>query len=64
MKLLFVLVQLGAAVYLNNHEAKCTLRTARHFAAVLLTTLINKFRLCSSAEAGIVHNLFLNFEQK
>jgi len=31
-------------------------------AAVLFTTLIAT--ICSSAEAGIVLNLFLNFEQK
>jgi len=29
--------------------------------AVLLTILIENLRLCSSAEAGIVLNLFLNF---
>jgi len=33
-------------------------------AAALFTTLIENMRLCSSAEAGIVLNLFLNFEQK
>jgi len=33
-------------------------------AAVLLTTLIENLRLCSSAEAGFVFNLFLKFEQK
>jgi len=33
-------------------------------AAVLFTTLIETLRLCCSAEAGIVLNLFLNFEQK
>jgi len=35
-------------------------------ATVLLTTvtLIENVRLCSSMEAGIVLNLFLNFEQK
>jgi len=33
-------------------------------AAVLFTTLIKNLRLCSTAEAGIVLNLFLNFEQK
>jgi len=31
--------------------------------ADLFTTLIENMRLCSSAEAGIVLNLFLNFEQ-
>jgi len=31
---------------------------------VLFTTLIANLNLCSSAEAGIVLNLFLNFEQK
>jgi len=33
-------------------------------AAVLFIILIKNLRLCSSAEAGIVLNLFLNFEQK
>jgi len=33
-------------------------------AAVFFTTLTQNLRLCSSAEAGIVLNLFLNFEQK
>jgi len=33
-------------------------------AAVLFTTFIENLRLCSSAEAGIVLNAFLNFEQK
>jgi len=32
-------------------------------AAALFTTLIKNLKLCSSAEAGIVLNLFLNFEQ-
>jgi len=31
--------------------------------AVLLTTLIENMRICSSAEAGIVLNLFLNSEK-
>jgi len=34
------------------------------FTVVLFTTLIENLRLCSSAEAGIVLSLFLNFEQK
>jgi len=33
-------------------------------AAVLFTTLIENLRLCSSAEAGIILDLFLNSEQK
>jgi len=33
-------------------------------AAVLFTTLIENLKLCSSAEAGIVLNLFLNFGHK
>jgi len=33
-------------------------------ATVLFTTLIENLRICSSAEARIVFNLFLNFEQK
>jgi len=42
-------------LYVIKHDAA--------LAAVLFTTLIENLRLCSSAEAGIVHNLFLNFEQ-
>jgi len=34
------------------------------FAAVLFTIFIENLRLCSFAEAGIVFNMFLNFEQK
>jgi len=41
------------------HFANCAA-----LAAVLFTSLIENLRLCSSAEAGIVLNLFLNFEQK
>jgi len=40
------------------HFARCA-----SLAAVLFTTLIENLRICSSAEAGIVLNLFLNFEQ-
>jgi len=40
------------------HFANCAA-----LAAVLFTTLIKNLRLSSSAEAGIVLNLFLNFEQ-
>jgi len=40
------------------HFANCTT-----LAAVLFTISIENLRLCSS-EAGIVLNLFLNFEQK
>jgi len=41
------------------HFANCMV-----LATVLFATLIENLRLCSSAEAGIVLNLFLNFEQK
>jgi len=41
------------------HFANCAA-----FAAVWFTTLIENLRLCSSAEARIVLNLFLNFKQK
>jgi len=33
-------------------------------ATVLFATSVENLRLCSSAEAGIVLNLFFNFEQK
>jgi len=46
-----------------KQNALCELPYATR-AAVLFTTLIENLRLCSSAEAGIVLNLFLNFEQK
>jgi len=66
MKFLFVLVQLGAAAVQFIVKA----RSKRHFAncvavaVVQFTTLIENFRLCSFAKAGIILNLFLNFEQK
>jgi len=41
------------------HIANCAA-----LAAVLFTTLTQNLRISSSAEAGIVLNLFLNFEQK
>jgi len=41
------------------HLANCVA-----LAAVLLTSLTKNLRLYSSAEAGMVLNLFLNFEQK
>jgi len=40
------------------HFANCVA-----LAAVLFTSLIENLRLCSSAEAGIVLNLLLNFKQ-
>jgi len=51
-------------LYVNKREAKCSLLSKMQFAncaalvAVLFTTLIENLRLCSSAEAGIVLNLF------
>jgi len=63
MKFLFVFVQLGAAAVVckkaKKHFANCAELTA-----VLFTTLKENLRVCSSAEAWIVLNLFLNFEQK
>jgi len=41
------------------HFANCAA-----LAVVLFTTVIKNLRLYSSAEVGIVLNLFLNFEQK
>jgi len=41
------------------HFANCAV-----LAAVLFTTLTENLRLCSCAEAGMVLNLFLKFEQK
>jgi len=41
------------------HFANCAA-----LAAVLFITLTENLRLCSSVEAGVVLNLFLNFEQK
>jgi len=65
-----VLTQLGAAIIVREkHETKCSLRCAS--ATVLFNTLIanicsliENLSPCSSAEAGIVLNLFLKFEQK
>jgi len=47
----------------NKHEAKCTNDKCATLATVLFSTLIENLRICSSAKAGIVFNLFLNFEQ-
>jgi len=49
-----------------NQNAKCKTHFANcaALAAVLFTTLTENFRHCSSAEAEIVRNLFLNVEQK
>jgi len=41
------------------HFANCAA-----LAAALFTTITKNLRLCSSAEAGIVLNLILNFEKK
>jgi len=41
------------------HFANCAA-----LAAILFTSFTESLRLCSSAEAGIVFNFFLNFEQK
>jgi len=41
------------------HFANCGI-----LAAVLFSTLTENLRLCSSAEAGIILNLFFSFEQK
>jgi len=49
---------------MNKHKAKCTLQNFVALAAVLFATLIENLRICSSAEVGIVLNLFLNFQQK
>jgi len=43
------------------HFANCAVPV---LPAIFFTTLIENLRLCSSAEAGIALNLFLNFEQK
>jgi len=58
-----LIAQLRTAVVLNKHEAKYILLIVPH-SAVLFTTLIENLRLCFSSEAGIVLNLFLDFEQK
>jgi len=47
----------------NKHETKCTLLIVRHLLHVLFITLIENLRFCSSAEAEIALNLFLNYEQ-
>jgi len=59
IKFLFVLAQLGAAVVCEMNFANCVA-----IAAVLIIILIENLRLCSSAEAENILNLFLNFEQK
>jgi len=64
MKFLIVLAQLGASVVSRISMKQNALVNCAALAAVLLTTLIENLRHCSSTEAGIVLNLFLNFEQK
>jgi len=54
MKFLFVLAQLGATVVRAEAWRKKQLVNCAVLAAVLLTTLTENLRLCSSAEAGIV----------
>jgi len=60
-------------LYMNKHEAKFTLLIVWQLLHVLFTTGTLIARICSytenlklgsSAEAGIVFNLFLNFQQK
>jgi len=41
------------------HFANCAV-----LAAVLYSSLFENLRICSSDEAGVVLNLFINFEQK
>jgi len=44
-------------LYVNKHEAKCTMRIVWHLqlrATVLFTTLNENLRLCSSAEVGLL----------
>jgi len=53
------------AVVLEKPRSKMHFANCAAIAAVFLfTTLTENLRLNSSAEAGIVLNLFLNFEQK
>jgi len=42
----------------------CQFVNGAALAAFLYPTLTENLRLCSSAAAGIILNLFLNFEQK
>jgi len=47
------------------HEAKSISQIVQHLLLFCsLTILIKNLKFCSSADAGIVLNLFLNFEQK
>jgi len=50
----------------NKHEVttnKMHFANCAALAVVLFTTLTANLRLCSSAKAGIILNLFLNFEE-
>jgi len=54
MKFLFVLVQLGAAIAREYARSKMHFVICAALAAVLIATVKENLRLCSSAEAGIV----------
>jgi len=58
MKFLLVLAQLGATVVRAEAWSKIHFANCAALAVVLFTTLIENLRLCSSAETGIVLNLF------
>jgi len=51
-------------MYVNKMRQNTLCKLYDTVAAVLFTTLIENLRLYSSAEAAIVLNLFLTFEQK
>jgi len=65
MKFLFVLAQLGATTVVRAeawskiHFADCAVLDA-----VLFTTITENLRLCSSAEAGIVHKFWAKNEPR
>jgi len=49
---------------MNKHKAKMHFANCVALAVVSFMILIKNLRICSSAEAGIVLNLCLNFKQK
>jgi len=62
MKFLFVLAQLELHLYVICMKQNAL--SELYDTVVLFTTSIENLRLSSSAEAGIVRNLFLYFEHK
>jgi len=60
----FVYASAAGSCSCTWHEAKCISRIVRHLLLFCSLLLIENMRFRSSAETGIVLNLFFNFKQK